>query len=56
MFFGNYLNPQQPQAYAAAANDPLGLAMDTLRLSSPVMSPVAISTQDIPQQDLPARH
>lgn len=57
VFFGNYLNPQQQaQAYAAAANDPLGLAMDTLRLSSPVMSPVSVSTQDIPQQDLPGRH
>lgn len=57
VFFGNYLNPQQQaQAYAAVVNDPLGLAMDILRLSSPVMSPVSMPTQDIPQQDLPAQH
>ena len=57
VFFGNYLDPQQQAlAYAAAANDPLGLAMDTLRLSSPIASPVEMPTQDIPQQDLSAQH
>ena len=53
VFFGNYLNPQQQaQAYAAVTNDPLGLAMDQLRLSSPVMSPMTLTAQDVPGHDL----
>ncbi|KAI0707226.1 trehalase-domain-containing protein [Earliella scabrosa] len=48
VFFGNTLNQPPPQAYAS--NDPLGLAMDTLRLSSPVMAPMgqAMSPFDVP--------
>lgn len=50
VFFGNQLNPQQAQAYAAATNDPLGLAMDTLNLSSPVISPTShgSAAHDVP--------
>ncbi|KAH9945069.1 trehalase-domain-containing protein [Epithele typhae] len=50
VFFGNYLNPQQvQQAYAAAINDPLGLAMDQLRLTSPAVDPMAQSPMDVPE-------
>ena len=53
VFFGNYLNPQQQQqAYAAANNDPLGLAMDNLKLASPVMSPMPLTDQDVPGHDI----
>ncbi len=53
VFFGSYLNPQQQQAYAAASNDPLGLAMDTLNLSSPVMSPIGQSASSASYGDVP---
>ena len=43
VFFGNQANAQQQQAYAAVSNDPLGLAMDSLRLASPAMAPMAAS-------------
>ncbi|KAI0663809.1 trehalase-domain-containing protein [Cubamyces menziesii] len=46
VFFGQSSNAQpaySSQAYAAANNDPLGLAMDTLKLSSPVMQPATLS-------------
>ncbi|KAI0648988.1 trehalase-domain-containing protein [Trametes meyenii] len=46
VFFGQATNGElahASQAYASAANDPLGLAMDTLRLSSPVMRPTSLS-------------
>lgn len=41
VFFGQSVEAQaaHAQAYAQATNDPLGLAMDTLQLSSPVMQP-----------------
>ncbi|KAI0671859.1 trehalase-domain-containing protein [Trametes maxima] len=46
VFFGQATNGEPAhasQAYASAANDPLGLAMDTLKLSSPVMRPTSLS-------------
>lgn len=54
VFFGNYLNPQQvQQTYAAATNDPLGLAMDTLKLASPAMTPMVTSPGDVPDIQSP---
>ena len=50
VFFGSYANQQQiQQAYAAASNDPLGLAMDSLRLASPAMEPMVTSPTDVPE-------
>ena len=46
VFFGQSSNAQpaySSQAYAAANNDPPGLAMDSLKLSSPVMQPATLS-------------
>ena len=44
--FGPVLNAQPPasQGYTAHA-DPLGLAMDTLQLSSPVIRPTGLTPQ-----------
>ncbi|KAL7279293.1 hypothetical protein ACG7TL_007134 [Trametes sanguinea] len=45
VFFGQSTNTQpahSSQAYAAANNDPLGLAMDTLKLSSPVIEATSL--------------
>ena len=46
VFFGHYLNPQQTQAaYSSSPADPLSLAMDTLKLSSPVIQPTGVGSQ-----------
>ncbi|KAI9066292.1 glycoside hydrolase family 37 protein [Trametes sanguinea] len=53
VFFGQSTNAQpahSAQAYAAANNDPLGLAMDTLKLSSPVIEATSLSQAPPPLQ------
>ena len=53
VFFGNYLNPQPgPAPYGSSSADPLSLAMDTLKLSSPVIQPTVGGSQvpDMSQQ------